>query len=118
MELVCFQGPDKENWAQINALIKRGEWEKVFVIKDKTAEEFSMDDKCSVININSDKPLLEIKQDIIEKLKTRIVKDFEVALSIASGTGKTHMALLSALLSIPVGIRLVAFTKNGVEFIS
>jgi len=32
--------------------------------------------------------------------------------------GKEHMALISSLLSLPVGIRLVVFTKAGVEFIN
>ena len=77
-----------------------------------------MTDKCSVISIDSNKSLIELKQDIIDKLKPEISKDFEVALSIASGTGKENMALISALLNIPVGIRLVAYTKKGVEFIN
>ena len=44
--------------------------------------------------------------------------DFEVAVTLASGTGKEHMALISALLSIPVGIRLVVYTKDGVQVIN
>ena len=44
--------------------------------------------------------------------------NLEVAVSIASGNGKEHMALISSLLSLPVGIRLVVFTKAGVEFIN
>ena len=44
--------------------------------------------------------------------------DFEVAISLASGNGKEHMALISALLSIPVGIRLVVYTKEGIKYIS
>ena len=38
----------------------------------------------------------------------------EVALSIASGEGKEHMALISALINSPVGIRFAALTKDGV----
>ena len=118
MELVCFQGIDKENWAQLNALIKRGEWEKILIIKNKNAENFPITEKCELIKVNSDQSLLSLKSEIIEKLKPRLGKDFEVALSLASGTGKEHMALISALLSIPVGIRLVAYTKDGVGFIN
>ncbi len=118
MELVCFQGHDKENWAQINALIKRGEWDRVFILKDKNAGDFQIPDNCKTIPIDCNTALSNLKEDMMQKLKSTIGKDFEVALSIASGTGKTHMALLSALLSIPVGVRLVAYTKNGVEFIS
>ena len=118
MELVCFQGNDKQNWAQLNALIKRGEWENIFIIKDKNSEVFPLNEKGQFIEIDSDKSLLEVKKEIMEKLSGYLSKDFEVALSIASGTGKEHMALISALLSVPVGIRFVAFTKKGVEFIN
>jgi hypothetical protein len=61
--------------------------------------------------------MLELKEDIMGKLKGKL-SDFEVALSLASGNGKEHMAMISALLSIPVGIRLVVYTKEGVEFIN
>ena len=118
MELVCFQGNDKQNWAQLNALINRGEWDKVLVIKDKNSEAFPLNEKGNFIEIDSNKPLLELKKEIMERTSKLLSKDFEVALSIASGTGKEHMALISALLSVPVGIRLVAFTKKGIEFIN
>ena len=61
--------------------------------------------------------MLELKKEIMDKLKGRL-SEFEAALSLASGNGKEHMALISALLSIPVGIRLVVYTKEGVEFIN
>jgi hypothetical protein len=38
-------------------------------------------------------------------------------LSIASGDGKEHMALISSLINLPVGIRFVALTKEGVIYI-
>jgi hypothetical protein len=117
MELVCLQGTDKQNYPQLNALIKRGEWDKVVILKNHLAEAFSTSNS-QIISINSDSSLHELKKEIISKIKPAIGKDFEVALSIASGSGKEHMALISALLSIPVGIRLVAYTKNGVEYIN
>ncbi len=118
MELVCFQGLDKENWPQLNALIKHGDWEKIFIIKNQQADNFQSSEKCEIIKINSSLSLLELKKEILGELKPRISKYFEVALSIASGTGKEHMAMISALLSIPVGIRLVAYTKQGIEIIN
>jgi len=118
MELVCFQGTDKQNWPQINALMKRGNWDKIFLLKDKTTEDFPVSPNCTVMAISSAAPLLELKEEIIKKLKPLMKNDFEIALSIASSTGKESMALISALLCIPVGIRLVAFTKNGIDFIN
>lgn len=117
MELVGFLGNDKESWGQITALINRGEWEKVILIKNKNAESYPASANCTIIEVNCDKPLIELKEEIMNKLKDKM-GDLEVALSIASGNGKEHMAVISALLSVPVGIRLVVFTKNGVEFIN
>ena len=48
------------------------------------------------------------------KIKDKKIAGTEVALSIASGDGKEHMALISALLNLPVGIRFAALTKDGV----
>ncbi|MBS3071501.1 hypothetical protein J4408_00765 [Candidatus Pacearchaeota archaeon] len=118
MEFVAFVGEDKENWGQITALINRIESNKIFLVKNKKAEDFPKNQKCEIIEVNSEKSLLELKSEIMDKLKQRLSKEFEVSLSIASGTGKEHMALISALLSVPVGIRLVVFTKQGLEYIN
>jgi hypothetical protein len=116
MELVAFLGDDKENWGQISGLINKGKWDKVIIVKNKDAGDFP--NSGETIKIDSGLPLVELKAVIIEKLKTKIGGDFEVALSIASGNGKEHMALISALLSIPVGIRFAAFTRKGIEFVN
>ena len=117
MELVAFLGADKENWGQIVALINRAEWDKIILIKNKNSESFTPSKNCEIIDVNSDRPLVELKNEIMSKLKEKL-GGFEAALSIASGNGKEHMALISALLSMPVGIRLVVFTKEGIEFVN
>ena len=45
-----------------------------------------------------------MEEEIQKKLKGKI-KGTEVALSIASGDGKEHMALISSLINFPVGKR-------------
>ena len=57
--------------------------------------------------------LKELKDELSVKLKNKF-DGMEVALSIASGDGKEHMALVSALINLPVGIRFAALTKEGV----
>ena len=118
MELVCFQGNDKQNWPQINALIKKGDWDITFLIKSRDTPSFPIPLNCKIINVNTNSPLLDLKKEIAEKLKASLGKELEVAVSMASGSGKENMATISALLSVPVGIRLVAFTKKGIEFIN
>jgi hypothetical protein len=117
MELIAFAGTDKESWGQISGLINRGEWDKVVVVQSKQAEKFP-DENADIITIDSNAPLIELKMNLQEKLKKYISGEFEVAVSIASGNGKEHMALISALLSIPVGVKIAVFTKNGVEFLT
>ena len=117
MELVAFLGEDKENWGQVTGLINHGNWDKIILIKNKNSKSFSANKKSESIIIDSSKSLLDIKNDLIQKLKGRF-SGFDVNVSVASGNGKEHMALISALLSLPVGIRLVVFTKKGIEFIN
>jgi len=118
MELVAFLGNDKENWGQITALINHGDWDKIVLVKAKGAAGFPIMTNTKVIEVDTEKPLLEMKREIMDRLKDELGKVFEVALSIASGSGKEHMALISALLSVPVGIRIVVYTKEGIEHIN
>lgn len=118
MEFVAFIGEDKESWGQVKGLMNRIDCEKIFIVKSKKVSDFPVNSKTQVITVDSGKSLIDLKEDILTSLKGKLSGDFEVALSLASGNGKEHMALISALLSIPVGIRLVVFTKKGVEWIN
>jgi len=118
MDFVAFIGKDKENWGQITALIKRLNAERIFLLKNKEINDFPSILNCEIIEVDSSLPLIELKKEIKEILKSRIGNEIDVSLSLASGNGKEHMALISALLSIPVGIRFVIFTRNGVEFLN
>ena len=117
MELVAFIGNDKETWGQITGLINRGDWEKIILVKSKSSDDYDSPKEAIIVAVDTTKPLIELKQDLVSKLRDKF-SGFDVNVSIASGNGKEHMALISALLSIPVGIRLVVFTKNGIEFIN
>lgn len=103
-----------DNIGQTTNLIKKAEWENVFIISNQ--DSLPIDKKYNLIKLNPENRLVDMKNDILKKLKGRI-KGTEVALSIASGSGKEHMAIISALLSIPVGIRFVALTKDGVVYL-
>ena len=118
MHLVAFVGTDKENWGQITALINRMECEHIVLVVNSTVNDFPKSEKCSVVEVDNALPLLELKKTLINDLKPQIGKEFEVAVSLASGTGKEHIALIAALLNIPVGIRLAVYTKQGVQIIT
>ena len=113
MELVALLSTGKGTWAQVSGLMKYGEWDRVIVLGNDFAQKFTSDKKFEFIQIDLDKKLKDLRDEIKEKLKGKIMST-EDALSIASGDGKEHMALISALINLPVGIRFAALTKEGV----
>jgi hypothetical protein len=115
MELVAFIGSGKGTWGQVAGVINQGDWENIFIIGDDFAKKFTVNKDFEFVEITSGL-ILEIKEQVLKKLKGKI-NGTEVALSIASGEGKEHMAVISALLSLPVGIRFVALTKDGIIFL-
>ena len=113
MELVALISTGKGTWGQTAGLIKYGEWDKIILLGNDFAKQFSTEKKAEFIKVDLDKKLKDLKEEFLEKLKGKI-NGTEVALSIASGDGKEHMALISALINLPVGIRFAALTKEGV----
>ena len=113
MELVALLSSGKGTWAQVSGLMKYGEWDKIIVIGDDFARDFKHEKPFEFIKIDLSKKIKELRDELMQKLKGKI-NGTEVALSIASGDGKEHMALISALINSPVGIRFAALTKEGV----
>jgi hypothetical protein len=115
MELVALISSGEGSLGQISGLIKYGEWDKVILLGD-TSSQFNVEDKKDIvefIRIDLTKKIKDLRDEFQKKLKGKI-SGTEVALSIASGDGKEHMALISALINFPVGIRFAALTKEGV----
>ena len=111
--MVALLSSGKGSWAQVSGLMKHGEWDKVIIIGDDFARKFVHEKKFDFINVDLGKRLRDLRDELLGKLKGRI-NGTEVALSIASGEGKEHMALISALINLPVGIRFAALTKEGI----
>lgn len=119
MELIALLSSGQGTWAQVSGLIKYGEWDKIILLGDDFSSQFQVNEKKEItefIKIDLKKKLVDLKEEILKKLKNKF-EGMEVACSIASGDGKEHMALISALISIPVGIRFAALTKEGVVYL-
>jgi len=112
VELVALLSTGKGTWSQVAGLLNYGDWDKIILIGNEFAKKFSTNKEHEFIEIKTHR-LTELKEELEKKLKGKI-KGTEVALSIASGDGKEHMALISALLSLPVGVRFTALTKQGI----
>jgi len=113
MELVALLSSGKGSWAQVSGLMKYGEWDKIILIGSDFAKKFTNEKPFEFIQVDLDKKLKDLRDELANKLQKK-TNGTEVALSIASGDGKEHMALISALINLPVGIRFAALTKEGV----
>lgn len=113
MELVALLSSGQGTWAQVSGLIKYGEWDKVILIGDDFAKSFTHEKPFEFIKVDLSAKIKDLRDELLKKLKGKIAST-ETALSIASGDGKEHMALISALINLPVGIRFAALTKDGV----
>ena len=116
MELVALLSSGKGTWAQVSGLIKHGDWEKIILLGDDFSSQFKVQEKTEItqfIRVDLNKRIADLKEEFQQKLQGKI-SGMEVALSVASGDGKEHMALISALINLPVGIRFAALTKDGV----
>ncbi|HIH52457.1 hypothetical protein COT60_03655 [Candidatus Pacearchaeota archaeon CG09_land_8_20_14_0_10_30_9] len=116
MELIALLSKGEGSWAQVSGLMKFGEWDKIVLVGNEFAKNFTHEKKFEFVKIDLDNKLVDLKEDLSKKLKEKF-NGLEVALSIASGDGKEHMALVSALISIPVGIRFCALTKEGIVYL-
>jgi len=113
MELIALLSSGKGTWAQVSGLMNHGEWDKIILIGDDFAKNFTHNKKFEFIQVNLSQKIKDLREDIKKKLTGKI-NGTEVALSVASGNGKEHMALISALINLPVGIRFAVLTQEGV----
>lgn len=116
MELICLLSKDEGSWAQVSGLMKYGDWDKILLVGGDEGKTFSHDKKFEFVKVDLDKKLVDLKEEFSKKLNGKF-DGMEVACSIASGDGKEHMALISGLLGLPVGVRFVALTKDGVIYL-
>ncbi|HLC63121.1 MAG TPA: hypothetical protein VJJ21_02270 [Candidatus Nanoarchaeia archaeon] len=116
-ELIACLSSGKGTWGHVNQVIEQGNFTKAFLLTNEFGmENFKPNQKTELILINSRQGLKEMRDEIYTKLKDKISQEeAHVAVNMVSGEGKEHMALLSALLKLGLGIRQMALTKDGIE---
>ena len=113
MELIALLSTGEGTWGQVSGLMTHGEWDKVILVGSDFAKKFVHQKPFEFIQVDLSKKIRDLKEELMQKLKGKIAGT-EVALSLSSGDGKEHMALISALINLPVGIRFAVLTKEVV----
>lgn len=116
-DLIACLSTGKGTWGHVERVIEDMGWDKVFLVTNEFfKDKFKSEKKVEMILIDTKKTISEMAADIKKALEGKIT-DLEVGLNIVSGDGREHMAIISALLQLGLGIRLVALTKEGVRVI-
>jgi len=114
-QLVACLSAGKGTWMHVSKLIQDEDWDKVFLITNEFGREnFKAEKDVIFVVVDFNKGIFTSINDIKNALKGNI-SNFEVAVNIASGQGKEHMAIIAALIQLGVGFRFVVATKNGVK---
>lgn len=112
-DLIATLSTGKGTWAEVSALIRSEQWENIYLITNSFGKEkFSNEKKAQMIVLDENLSVEDMKGVIMAELKDKL--KMEAAVNILSGSGKEHMALLSALISMGVGFRLV-IEKDGMK---
>lgn len=114
-DLVACLSSGKGTWSFILRLIKEESWDNVILITNQFGKEnFKFDCKFDLVVIDFNKPMSEIIKEIQAGIKGKL-NGFEVAVNLISGTGKEHMAIMSALLKLGLAVRFVTVSDSGVK---
>ena len=110
--LVAVLGMGKGTWGHVARLIAAEEWSAITLISNEWVKEnFSPSKECDWILINNRAGFEIIKDEIKGKLPAG-----EMAISIVSGSGKEHSALLVALKESNKNYQFVVITGDGIKY--
>lgn len=114
-ELIACLSTGKGTWAHLSKLIADQSFEKIFLITNEFGKEkFTPRNNTELIVLDLSQPLQSLVKEIKKNLEGKITGT-EVALNLTSGSGKEHMAVLSAVLKMGVAIRLVDLVDDRIE---
>jgi hypothetical protein len=114
-DLIACLSSGKGTWAHVARLIKEENWDKILLITNQFGKEnFKPDKESDFIVVDFNKHVFGLIEDIKKGIEGKTT-DMEVGLNLVSGNGKEHMAILSAIIQLGLGIRMVAVTSEGVK---
>jgi hypothetical protein len=122
--LIACLGSGKGTWNDINRIIQSGLFDRVYLITNDFGEKnyvrpYLKDDKISItlVKLNFEKASEDLVPELYVILKKHFmqdkVQDLDMAVNITSGTGKEHAVVISTLMKMGYGIRLVDLDKDG-----
>jgi len=109
---MAILGVGKGTWGHVARLISEEEWDKILLISNEWGKEnFAPAKECDWIIVNNRAGFEIIKDEIKSKLP-----ESDIVVSLISGSGKEHMALLAALKEKKSDFQIVILTGEGTKY--
>ena len=114
-DLVACLSTGKGTWTSVLQLVKKEDFENIFLIVNNWAKENLKLERQNLhlIVVNANDKVNIIRDKITNELQGKI-KDFEVAVNIDSGSGKEHTAIITALMKLGLALRFVGFENEEI----
>ena len=110
--LMAVLGVGKGTWGHVARLISEEEWERILLISNEWGKEnFAPVKEAEWIIVNNRSGFEVIKDEIKNNLPGN-----EIVLSLISGSGKEHMAVLAALKDKKSDFQIVILTGEGTKY--
>ena len=106
-QLVVILGTGTGSWAHVSKLMTQEGFDEIILITNNFGKDkLNPSTDTSLVVVDFNQPVHILLDIFIKELRPKL-KGTEVALNMISGAGPEHMALLSAILKLGFGIRLV-----------
>lgn len=113
--LIALLSSGKGTWSEVNCIITKQKWDKVYLICNSYAfENFDINPNIALkLKFDETNPAKSFEN--LSNFFKKEIKDFEVAVNITSGSGIEHMTVLSAILKSGLGMRFIYPHNNEVK---
>ncbi|MGV8141347.1 MAG: hypothetical protein ACP5NW_02815 [Candidatus Woesearchaeota archaeon] len=121
--LITCLGSGKGTWNELNKIIASGLFDKIYIVTNEFGEQNYVRPNVkegvviTLIRLDFDKASEDLVPELYLILKKHFmqdkVQDLDMAVNITSGTGKEHSIVISTMMKLGYGIRLVDLDKNG-----
>ncbi len=110
--LFACLGIGKGTWGHLARLIAGEPWDRIVLLSsDFGKENFKPEKECEWILLSNRAGFQIIKEAVKEKLP-----EGELCVSLASGSGKEHMAVIVALKETKREYKIVTLTGDGIKY--
>ena len=119
--LITLLGTGKGTWHEVHGLLSLKAFDTVLVFIDEwAAKDYRNEHGAALAVMPADAPSATLVTLFSESIKQKLQEtgahaEFDIALNIASGTGKQHAALIAAVLQLGYGVRFVTYENNELK---